>query len=284
MDAFSPDLLAHDFSQLKRILEDFFVPIQWDDWQRRTGNQSGDWTLKQTLAHVVVSSEWFYQMMDDTLNGEPVEIPGLQSREDLPAFNAVNIAQNQFTLPEVLIETLMDTLEQVAARVSSLTPEQCRLPVACPMYNRPAKLIEVVSWHLSHIGMVHGAQLAKGARVKPLWAHYSPAMMQRQLTRMISQMSYSYWTERGGNLQAAVNFIARGCGEWHIHMNPTGGDYGEGRAREGMTTTFWARSADVLSHLLTLQLNPYVAVLTGRAWVWGNWSLALRIPYLFTPT
>jgi hypothetical protein len=283
MNAFSPETIASDLSQLRLIFEDFFEPLTWADWKRPTGSRPQDWTLKQTLIHVAAVAEWFYRMIDDTLEGEPVEIPGLKTRADLRAVNAREIEDQAHVLPEVLVERLLDTLEQTATRVSGLTPEQLALAVPAPFYNRPMTVSEVFGSQLSHAGIVHAGQLAKGANSSPVWERYTPEMMCRQVARFFAQFSHSYWPERGGDLRAAINFNVGGCGLWQVTVAPDGGTYGQDALPQA-DLTIWTRSADVFCRLMTMQLRPLVAAVTGQAFAWPNPLFALRLLPLFTPT
>jgi hypothetical protein len=119
-----------------------------------------------------------------------------------------------------------------------------------------------------------------------LWTDYSPDLMRRQLTRFFcGLLSPCYWPERGGDLRATINWWVPGAGggRWHVLINPQGGDAGEGWAK-AETVTIWARNANALCRLFTLQVSPLRAALTGTMLAWGNVPLAFRLLRLFRPT
>jgi hypothetical protein len=285
MTAFDPQTLAADCAQVRRVLADFCAARSPQDWSRKTGSRAKDWTLRQTLAHLVAGAELIWAATEATLQGQPAVFPGITQRSELPALNAREIAAREHIPPSELAGQLLDVLNQCAERCLSLSARELALPISAPFYNRPLTVAEALGWQLAHPGLVHAAQLANGAGVKPLWIHYSPELLQCQMTRFFNVMSHSYWPERGGELRASVNFrvAGPGGGQWHIILAPDGGSANEGAASRPVLTLWFARM-DTLCRLMTLQLQPMGALLRGQMLMWGNVRLGLRLSHLFTPT
>jgi hypothetical protein len=144
---------------------------------------------------------------------------------------------------------------------------------------------ELIGNQLAHPVLVHGAQLANGIGIEPLWRHFSADLMQRQLTRFFHVMSHSYWPERGGKLAAVINFNIRGSGggPWHIRLDSDGGSMGEGQLERPNLTLHFA-NPDAFCSLFTVQLSPMRGLLTRKVFAWGNIPLAFKLSRLFAPT
>lgn len=270
--------------QVSQVLADFCTARSPQDWERKTGTRAKDWTLHQTLAHLVAGAELIWTATEATLQGQPATFP-IAQRSELPALNAREIAAREHIPPPELTRQLLDLLNQCAARCQTLTPRELELSFAAPFYNRSLTVAEALGWQLMHPGAIHAAQLANGAGVKPLWTHYSPELAHRQMTRLFNIMSHSYWPERGGAIRASINFNVAGAGggHWHLTLAPDGGACGESPAPRP-ALTLWLARLDTLYRLFTLQLRPGGALLRGQMLAWGNIALGLKIAYLFTPT
>ncbi len=228
-DTFSAPQLAADVRDLRRIVAAFFTTIRAEDWQRHTEPDEKGWTLRECLAHVTSVAEAWYQAVEQTLATQPVSYLGLTQRTDLPSANQQAIQTRQHIPPTELVENLLTVLEKVAIQAEALTPDQLKLDVPCPAYNRPLSMAEMIGCQAAHLGIVHGAQLANAVGAPPLWKACSPDMLKRLVTYFFHQMSHSYWVERGGNLQAGINFYAGGK-RWHLTFAPDGGHGGAGWA------------------------------------------------------
>ena len=284
MSAFEPDALAADFAQVGRVLADFCAARSPGDWSRKTERRAKGWTLHQTLAHLAATAEVLYQAAENTLRGLPVSFP-LSRRTELAAFNERSLAERLHVPPQALADALFEILEHCAERCSILTADELTRSMSAPFYNRPLTVAEALGWQLIHPGMVHAAQLANGAGVAPLWVHYPPELMQRQITRLFNIMSHSYWPERGGDLRASINFVVAGPGggRWHVTVAPDGGNAGAG-AVPRPALTVWTPSAHALCRLLMIQVSPLGAIVRGQMLAWGDIGLGFKIPYLFIPT
>ncbi len=285
MTAFEPGLLADDFIQVSRVLTDFFAARTPGDWERKTGQRAKDWTLQETLAHLTATAQGIYAATEATLDGLPVSFPGITRRADLAAYNARAIAARGHLTPSALAGDLLAIFDRCAGLCAALTARELALSFVAPFYNRPLTVAEALGWQLTHPGIVHAAQVANGAGVRPLWTHYSPGLLHRQMTRFFNIMSHSYWPERGGDLRASLNFnvAGPGGGRWHLTLAPDGGSAGEGAAARP-ALTLWLANMDVLCRLMTLQIRPLGALLRGQMLAWGNIPLGFRVPYLCTPT
>ena len=285
MTAFDPLTLAADFTTVRQILANFVAARSPRDWDRKTERRAKGWTLHETLAHLTATAQTMYQATVQALNGRPISFPGIAHRVELADYNAREVAARRNVAPQTLAEQLFEVLDQCAAHGSARDERDLALTIPIPFYNRPLTVAEALGWQLMHPGLVHAAQLANGAGVAPLWVHYPPDLLHRQISRFFNAMSHSYWPERGRTLRADINFVVArpGGGRWYLTVDTEGGATGESAARRPALTV-WLRSPDALCRLLTIQISPVGALLTGQMFAWGSLSLGFRIPYLFTPT
>lgn len=284
-EAFDIPLLAADLMVVRGLVRTFFNQVKAEDWERPTDARANGWTLRQVFCHIVAIAELLDEAFERALDSESVFAPPLKDRTELAAFNKAQIALRHDLPLEYLLQCFLEALSRTESRLPHLSEADLTLPVPLNAYNRPMPLAVLVGNQLTHPCLVHGAQLANGIGVAPLWQRFSADFMTRQLTRFFHVFSHSYWPERGGNLTVAINFNVRGSGggQWHIRLDKDGGGAGEGLAdRPSLALHF--SDPDAFCSLFTYQLGPIRGVLTRRLFAWGNLPLAFRLSRLFTPT
>jgi len=284
MNAFDPQVLAADLLEVKRIYAAFFAARSPADWPRHTEPHARGWTLRETLAHLDSIGQAYLQAAEATLAGQPCHIPGMLQRNDLPAWNQSQIEARAPRSITNICDSFLNTLQQAADSAARLSPAVLDQKTVFPAYHRPISLGELFAGQAAHPGLVHAAQVARGAGVAPLWVQYSPALLHRQLTRFFHFMSLSYWPERGGNLRAAITISAtgEGGGTWSLTLAPEGSAVEEGPLQRP-SLRIWFRNADSLCRAVTFQVSPLRALLTAQAFAWGDLRLGFRLTWLFNP-
>lgn len=281
-EAFGQADLVADLAQIRRIMQAFFVACSQQEWAQLT--EPGGWTLRQLLAHLDAVAAAYQTLLEAAYHDEPVSLPGLQQRTDLPAWNEQTIGQRTSLPATAVLENFLTSLQRASDFAAALSPADLLKPVAVPAYGRPLSIAEMLGAQAAHPGLAHGAQLTNAMGQPPLWHLYPPALCRRQLTRFFCLISACYWPQRGGKLNTAVNFIVRGPdgAAWHLHLSPAGGQYGAGRAAKA-GLSLWFRDLNVLCQILTGQLSATNALLTGKVLAWGNLVLGFRLSYLLDP-
>lgn len=284
MNALDPDVLAADIVEVKQIYARFFAARSPADWQRHTEPHDRGWTLRETVAHLDAVGRAYFQAAEAKLAGQPCHIPGLLQRTDLPGWNQHQIEERQARPITDICDSFLNTLQRAADSVIHLSPTVLKQRTPFPVYHRPISVGELFAGQAAHPGMVHAAQVARGAGVDPLWVQYPPELLHRQLTRFFHFMSLSYWPERGGNLQAIITMNAAGAGggSWSLTLTPEGCAIEEG-SLPSPSLVIWFRSADALCRALTLQVSPLRALLTAQTFAWGKLWLGFQLPELFNP-
>ena len=284
-EAFDIALLAADLVVIRGLVRTFFSEIKTEDWERPTDSRANGWTLRQAFCHIVAVAELLDESFERALDSERVFSPPLKNRQELVTFNQAQIDLRHDLPAEYLLQSFLEALSRTESRLAHLSGSDLERPVPLNAYNRPLSLAVLTGNQMTHPSLVHGAQLANGIGVEPLWRHFSADFMERQLTRFFHVFSHSYWPERGGDLTAVINFNIRGSGggHWHVKLDKEGGAAGEGLAdRPSLTMHF--PDPDAFCSLFTFQLGPIRGVLTRKLFAWGNIPLAFRLSRLFTPT
>jgi hypothetical protein len=283
--AFAAYTIAADLLELREIYAGYLARVPDDAWARRTEIRPSGWTLRETLAHLDAVAGVFNTSARLALAEEPIIIPGLTRRSDLAAANRVAINERLTQSPTELTQHFLSALAEGASLAAKLSPELLATRVSTPYYGSDPTIAEIFGAALIHPGVIHGAQVAAGARQQPIWSFYAPSMMRRQLTRVFHTMGRAYWTERGGSLHAALAFHVEGNGggSWYIRVDPSGGEGHIGTVRTADVTLSFA-SADLLCRVLTLRASVWRSVVTQKLRLSGNLRLAARMFKLFTPT
>ncbi|MEI7769069.1 MAG: maleylpyruvate isomerase N-terminal domain-containing protein [Chloroflexales bacterium] len=283
--AFAAYTIASDLLELREIYAGHIQRIPGDAWAQRTERRPSGWTLLETLAHLDAVASVFNTSVRLALAGQPISIPGLAQRTDLPAANRAAINERLPQGPAELTKSFLGILADTASLAARLNPQQLALRVKTPYYGAEPSLAEIFGAALIHAGVIHGAQVAAATRGQPIWSFYSPGIMRRQLTRAFHAMGLAYWPERGGSLHAtlAFNVEGHGGGSWYIRVDPSGGEGHIGTVRTADVILSFA-SADLLCRTLTLQAGILRSVITRRLRLSGNLRLAARMFQLFTPT
>lgn len=281
---FSAEQLAQDFVEFHDLVEKHWGGVDPAGWNHPP-HTSNEWTGQQTLAHLLYVAEQWQDAMTNALSGLPSQFSPTLSRQDLPQFNEQGLATYKSRPAAQLLKDFLILLKTVSEQTKRLSDEALVLSIPMPFYNRPLSLAELLGCHLAHAGLVHAGQIAQATRTKPLWTDYTPALTQQIITYFMYQFSHAYWPERGGNLEATINFriFGAGGGQWWLRVGQDGGDAGSGRVKKP-TLTILMRHPHTFFQLITLQISPIGAILRGQVLAWGYLPLALKLPYLFNPT
>ena len=284
MKAFDPHILGADLAEVRKVFATFFAARRQSDWEHRTEKFNRGWTLRETVAHLDAVGQAYQHAIACALTGKPCQFPGMIKRTDLPAWNRIQIEARAPIPISTICDSFLHTLQQAEDLAAQSEPASLTQGTHVPFYHRPITIGELLGGQAAHPGMVHGAQVANGAGVTPLWVHFSPDMLSRQITRFFHLMSLAYWPERGGSLRAvvAVSAAGPGGGNWYVTMAPVGSKVGAGKYSRP-TLKIWFRDADALCRALTLQISPLKALLTGQTFAWGDLRLGFQMEWLFNP-
>ncbi len=283
-------VIVKDYKYMQHVLAEFCATILSSkitdgrqDHARR--GERKEWTFNQILAHVTAAAEIYQQALEATLTGAPFVYSGMQKRADLAALNDHEIAERQHLASQTLTQHLLKAFEHTTQLTHTLTPDLLARQANVYIFNRPITVAELLDAQLVHPGILHAAQLTNAVGMKPLWVHYPSEFMHRQITRFFQVMALVYWPERGGDLQASINFIIAGPGggRWSVTIQPSGSYCSEQNAHR-TALTIWVRDTHALCQFVTNQESVLSALCKGKLLIWGDVRLGLKLSWFFSPT
>lgn len=280
------DYPIQDFDEMKAVLREHFANTRQMFWKLRTGSREKDWTLHETLAHLVAIAAAFNTSIDAALKGESVvQIDGVSERSDLRQWNDSQIKIRSQKPPSDLLDELEAELDKAKATVSNITTEQSEATTLLKVYNRPARVVDMVNWQLSHPGVIHGAQVARPMNALPLWQRLSRDHIQRLLDHYTRQFSYAYWHQYGGEEPRVINFTVEGDtgGEWHLIASPDGGDVQRGASSDADYHIIYKDPHTYFS-VYTFHIRMQDALKNGDMKIKGDMEELFSLLSLYTPT
>lgn len=282
-EIFDPQILAADLGEVCHIYADFFAKLNGVDWNKPVKGSPKEWNLHETIAHSVALNGDGLASIKQTLRGEPYVFVGLDDRYQFNAYNRHGIDDHLSTPRQELCDQLLAILDQAASIARNLQPGQGELTAQMPIYNRPVRIVEVLSILIFHIGLVHTAQLTEPVGLPPLWTHHSPAFRHRLIGRTMLPFSLLYRRDIGGPLRATLAFRIGGAdgGEWYVNVAPDAQSWGEGVA-EHPKLTIQMRETSVLCRMITRRMNLPLTLLRGDLKPRGDLRLFLRMGKLFS--
>lgn len=275
---FDPQTLADDLSEVRRIYAQFFARLAEADWDKPVRGSPKEWTLHETIAHLVALNGAGLESIKHTLRGEPYTFIGLDNRYEFNAYNRKGIDELLNIPMKDLCAKLLEILDEAASIARDLRPDQAEMTGQMPIYNRPVRIVEVLSIILFHFGLFHSAQVAEPAGQPPLWMQLSPEIRHRVIGRVMRAFSLLYRFDIGGSLRDTIVFRVDGPGggEWYVEFSPEASTSGEGVV-EHPGLVIHLRDTAVFCQMLTSRLNLPMALIRGAMKLRGDLRLFLRM-------
>lgn len=276
---------AADLRDFREIFAEFARTIPPNAWDLQTGTREQDWTLRQTMAHLVSIAQTFNRTAQAAVTQMPLLTPGMEKRDDLRAWNRTQIAELADIHSDHLIERFLVELDYAAQYLTGLSDDDLAQTVHLRVYGRAATARDFLDFQISHAGIIHGAQISRPLDQPPLWERYPAGLLHRTIERFLRQMAVAYWPEHGGSALRAINFVIDGDngGEWHIWAGPEGANVYEGSTEDA---SFRMRCADAnaLFGLFTVHIPLKDALQNGSLQFEPGWREVMTFFDLFAPT
>ena len=285
MTLWNPQHTVDDLHELQSLLFDFLVSLPAEAWSHKTGARDKDWTVQETVAHLLSISRLFQQGVQAALTDTKVSIPHLTRREDLRDFNQHEIARLSSHTPDELIDLLRESFADVLTTISQLTPDDYEKTADIYVYNRPTRVIDLVDFQLSHAGIIHASQIGRSeSTYTPIWRHYSDAMTHRMMDRYFRHFSYAYWNKLTGDLRGAIQFQigANEADRWYLWVSPNGSWAHHGVSEEIPLFTATVRDADVLFSIFTMHTSIENALTESTLVIHGHYPASLTLLSYFS--
>lgn len=282
-DTFDPIVLGDDLIQVRQIYSDFFARLDASVWDKPVKGNPKEWTLHETIAHLVALNGAGLESIKHALRGEPYTFVGLDDRYKLNAYNRKGIDEHLGIPMKELCAKLLDILDDASNIARNLQPGQAKLTAQMPIYNRPVTVVEALSIIMFHLGLFHSAQVTEPAGLPPLWMQLSPEIRHRVIGRIMRVLTLLYRRDIGGALRATLVFRVDGAGggEWYVNLAPGSQTEGEGRV-ERPSLTIHLRDTSVFCRMFTGRMNLPLALLRGETKLRGDLRLFLRMDKLFS--
>jgi hypothetical protein len=279
---FISQTLADDLYEVRRIYDEFFTTLDETLWDKPVKGGSKEWTLHETIAHLVALNGAGLESIKHTLHGEPYTFAGLDNRYGFNAYNRKGIDEYlNIPMGEVCAK-LLDILDEATDIARNLQPDQAELTAQVAIYNRPVRIDEALII-IFHAGLVHSAQVAEPAGLPPLWMQLLPGFRHRVIEGMMRAFSLLYRFDIGGLLRDTLAFRVDGPdgGEWFVELSPESSTSGEGVVgHPGLMIHL--RETAVLCQMVTSRLNLPMALISGAIRLRGDLRLFLRMDSLFS--
>lgn len=263
----------------------FWKHLPDDAWTKKTGTREKDWTMHALLAHLLSIAQMLNKAGNTALKNENLVIRGLDERDQFGAWNNTEIERLTKVPPNGLIVQFLQELRIGHETLSKVHADNANNTSKAVMFSRPAPAIEYIQSHLSHAGVIHGAQSVFALERAPLWHDFSPEFTQRVIKHYLNQWSLSYWIEEGGEQSQVINFHigSDGGGDWHILTSPTGASVSEGVIDDSEFHLFFT-SPDIFFSIFTNTINMRQAMADGQLRVAGDVRDTLSVLKLFGPS
>lgn len=278
-----------DLKQTSRDLDTFSIQftafvakIPDDAWQEQTGTREKDWTLHQTLAHLISFSEFLNQAVEAGINHLPFEVDRAEKRTDLHTWNKREIQALLEIKPRDLLARFEAALLGASMLAGKLSELHALDTVALFPYNRPVRLRDALDMQLSHAGIIHAVQLTFPLQNQaPLWTFFTEDDLVRMVDRFLRHISYSYWQEFGIEEPIVLNYVIDGIGEWHMVASPDGGITRAGSANDAQYTLKFT-DTDTLFGIFTVHIPIPQAIETGALQITGDTTSLIDLLKLFS--
>jgi hypothetical protein len=280
---FDPQTLADDLLEVRRIYAQFFAGLAEADWDKPVKGSPQEWSLHETIAHLVALNGAGLESIKHTLRGEPYTFIGLEDRYKFNAFNRRGIDDHLDVSMQELLAECLGILDEAASIARNLQPGQAELTAQMPIYNRPVKIVEALGIIIFHASLAHSAQVAEPAGLPPLWTQLSPEIRHRVIGRVMRAFSLLYRHDFGGSLRTTLVFRVAGAGggEWYVELSPDAPTSGEGVV-EHPGLVIHLRDTAVFCQMLTGRMNLPLALIRREMKLRGNLRLFLRMSTLFS--
>ena len=281
--AFAPMILADDLRDLHRIYTRFFDSMDTTEWDRPARRGSNQWTLHETIAHLCALNGAGLESVTHSLRGESYTFRGLDNRYQFKTYKRKGIDDHLGTAVDALFTEFFRIHDGAADIARNLQAGQSELTVVTPIYNRPARIVEILAFMIMHIGLIHSAQVAEPAGVPPLWTLLPPALRHRMVERAMRAMSLLYRHDIGGSLRAVLAFRVDGPGggQWYVDLSPEAVTSGEGVSKSPALVLRFHETDD-FCRMLTKRMSLPLALITGKLKLRGDLRLFMRMSKLFS--
>jgi hypothetical protein len=257
-----------------------FASLDEKEWAKKA---SDHWTAKEHLALLAVTPE--VESLPETkqaLAGEPVRIPGLETREDVRAFRQNGVDSARDLSVSELITRMKSSVDEHIGILDGLSEADLDKPAQSPTWDRAGTVRDLFAAAYQFLARQY-QEIRRVAKKKlPHWIEGgTPEQSNYFLDRTFHYMPLILWRDRADGMAVTYRFMMEGAGggQWSISI-------ADGRAdsADGEPESFDAeiRTKPELWMDLTMgDLSPPIAIMTRKVKLGGNAGLAMKLSTLF---
>ena len=209
-------------SALRRCLDTW---SQFDDGDWATKDPKTPWTGRDYLGHLVTSQQIEGNPVTAaSLAGKKAELPGLNSPQDIDAFNARNLETVRDLGPQELMQRLSGLVEEHLAMLAPLSEADLERPATNPGLHWPITVEMTFDMYYLHLPL-HYQDIRRCLRRRRSLPHWMDLAEEEEthdaLDRTFRMMPAFYWAERGRGLRASFLFTlaGKGGGQWTLEID-----------------------------------------------------------------
>jgi putative sterol carrier protein len=253
------------------------------EWAKKA---SDHWSAKQHLAYSVGTLE--EEMLPVTravTSGEPVKLPGYETREDEAAFRNA-ITENLKDLPaEELLLRLKAAVDEHIRILDSQSEADLDRPANNPGWDRPGAIRDI--FFQSYLLLVNQYQAIRRVNKKklPHWTEgIPPERVHYHVDRLFHYMPLIFNRNRAEDLNATYQFTMEGAGggQWNMRIGDGRADTSDGQA-DPYDCEIKTKPA-LWMDLASGDLSAPIAIMTRKVKLGGNPALAMKLNGLFGST
>lgn len=264
---------------LQRCL-DSFSQLGDKEWGKKASDR---WTAKDYLAHLVIAQEEEENhLIQQALAGEPGNIPGFATREEINGYNEQMLAKVRDLPASELLGRLKTAFDETLGILDGLSEPDLDKPASHPAWGCAGTVRDLLFASYLHLPG-HYQDIRRAAKKKlPHWVEVSTAEeVHFQMDRTFHYMPLIYWSDRGGDMQATYLFTmeGEGGGQWAVRVRE-----GKAEAECGAPENFdmeLRTKPELWIDLSNKDLNAMWAITTRKVHLGGNAGLAMKLDSLF---
>jgi uncharacterized damage-inducible protein DinB len=276
----SKEQIKQHYSQAVKRSLDAYAGLQEKEWKKKA---SGDWTAKDTLAHLVVTQEEeANRLVEQALAGEAGQLTGFDDRKGINDYNEQKLA----TVRDLPVSELMDrfkaAFEESLRTLDGLSEADLDKPASSPGWDSPGTVRDLFFASYLHLpGHYQGIRRVAKKKL-PHWMDAGdPEDVKFHLGRIFHYMPLIFWPERATDMQATFLFTMEGesGGQWAVRI-----DDGQAETQDGQPESFdmeLRTKPELWIDLSTGDLNAMWAITTRKVHIGGNAALAMKLDQLF---
>jgi putative sterol carrier protein len=275
------DEIKQFYTQALQRCLDAFRQLDDKEWSKKA---SDEWTAREHLGHLVITHEVeTMPLTRQALAGEPANVPGFASREDMVPFRNQTLEQVKDVPVPDLLRRLEETFGEHIRMLDGLSEADLEKPIKSPAWDRPGTLRDL--FFASYLFLPSQYQeIRRVAKKKlPHWIEASNTeQVNYHLNRIFHYMPLIYNPKVGGDMVATYQFTmeGEGGGQWSIRI-----DNGRAESSDGPADSFDAEvktRPELWMDLSQGDLNPVWAITTRKVQLGGNPALAMKLGSLFS--